>query len=444
MASCRREGVGELPALQQVHFEYCHDRPSCRIVIDFYGARDSRMRSSFEISDMELMHELPQRRDTRTVAVTLREQAERIWSAMVEDEIVERECEQLRLALDNAQRIGAPPDIIMMLQQRLHERRQHVRQEQFERRAPEEAPPYEVWHGHNRRVVQRRETAAEVQLRRQQMQHEMQRLRLQDEQYRAEQAGAEKKGLDLFMANLTPEQKASYEKHKCIEVTGGKSGKRYRINHGRSQNIHELDNKGNVTTGWCFLPRGQLVTGDVMLAQKTALELYEDKALKIANRFHAGTGRGRNAGLTDLIVNTLAGFSEALADNIAAHNPLLRSLGSRREANPTFQLRPADLTRLMHEFRSATDATGQLRHPRFDEVRQRMGQVMASDPVLARMPDGPNKLRVAYDMAIRERGPQRPGDPTPTPRPPDPVQVWIDEAYEITGIADMMRGRNRE
>ncbi len=50
-------------------------------------------------------------------------------------------------------------------------------------------------------------------------------------------------------------------------------------------NIEELDAKGRRAAGWCFLPQGGLVAGDCMLAQKTALELFESEALKIANRF---------------------------------------------------------------------------------------------------------------------------------------------------------------
>jgi hypothetical protein len=33
----------------------------------------------------------------------------------------------------------------------------------------------------------------------------------------------------------------------------------------------------------CFEPQGQLPVGDVMLAQKIALELFESKALRVAN-----------------------------------------------------------------------------------------------------------------------------------------------------------------
>jgi len=96
---------------------------------------------------------------------------------------------------------------------------------------------------------------------------------------------AQERGLSLLKENLTPEQLQSYEKNQYFEVTGGESGKRYRIRHGRQMNIEQLDAKGNRESGLCALPVGGLVAGDCMLAQKTALELYESEFLKIANRF---------------------------------------------------------------------------------------------------------------------------------------------------------------
>lgn len=96
---------------------------------------------------------------------------------------------------------------------------------------------------------------------------------------------AQRKGITLLRENLTPEQREQYEKHRYFDVKGGESGKTYRIHHGRQMNIHELDAAGNKARGWCFLPQGGLVAGDVMLAQKTALELYETEALAIANPF---------------------------------------------------------------------------------------------------------------------------------------------------------------
>ena len=50
-------------------------------------------------------------------------------------------------------------------------------------------------------------------------------------------------------------------------------------------NIHELDGAGRPRVGWCFAPKGHLVAGDVMLAQKIALEIDERGALTVANRF---------------------------------------------------------------------------------------------------------------------------------------------------------------
>lgn len=98
---------------------------------------------------------------------------------------------------------------------------------------------------------------------------------------------AEAKGLALLREWLSPEQLAQYDKSQHFDVLGSASGKRYRIHHGRQQNIKELDKQGRAVCGWCFLPEGQLVAGDVMLGQKIALETNEKRALKVANRFDA-------------------------------------------------------------------------------------------------------------------------------------------------------------
>jgi hypothetical protein len=84
---------------------------------------------------------------------------------------------------------------------------------------------------------------------------------------------------------LSPEQLAQYDARSYFEVTGCDSGKRYRISHGTSMNIRELDGDGRARVGWCFVPRGYLVAGDVMLAQKIALETDERGALAAANKF---------------------------------------------------------------------------------------------------------------------------------------------------------------
>jgi hypothetical protein len=96
---------------------------------------------------------------------------------------------------------------------------------------------------------------------------------------------SEARGLRLLREWLSPEQLAQYEAHKYFDVTGCHSGKRYRIRHGTGTNVHELDDAGRPKDGWCFVPRDCLVAGDVMLAQKIALETNEQSALAIARRF---------------------------------------------------------------------------------------------------------------------------------------------------------------
>ncbi|HXF55416.1 MAG TPA: hypothetical protein VNK52_14980 [Hyphomicrobiaceae bacterium] len=98
-------------------------------------------------------------------------------------------------------------------------------------------------------------------------------------------AEAQERGMRLLKENLSPLQREQYEKHRYFEVIGGRTGRRYRIRHGRMMNIDQLDAKGRQVCGWCFFPEGHLVAGDVMLAQKLALELFEAEALEVANRF---------------------------------------------------------------------------------------------------------------------------------------------------------------
>jgi hypothetical protein len=89
------------------------------------------------------------------------------------------------------------------------------------------------------------------------------------------------------MQHLTPEQREQYEKHDYFYVTGGNSRRLYRIRHGVQMNVEQLDKSGKRIRLLCFMPEGGLAIGDVMLAQKIALELYEMDALRIANKMPA-------------------------------------------------------------------------------------------------------------------------------------------------------------
>lgn len=96
---------------------------------------------------------------------------------------------------------------------------------------------------------------------------------------------SEARGLRLLRTWLSPEQRAQFDATRYFEVTGCDSGKRYRIHHGVVTNVHEMDAAGRPKVGWCFAPVGHLVAGDVMLAQKIALETNESGALAAANAF---------------------------------------------------------------------------------------------------------------------------------------------------------------
>jgi hypothetical protein len=109
-------------------------------------------------------------------------------------------------------------------------------------------------------------------------------LRLR-EHYKAAEGVREARGTELLREWLSPDQRVQFDASKTFEVVGANSGKRYRISYGTGNNVHELDEDGRCVMGWCFVPTGYLVAGDVMLAQKIALETDEKAALKLANRF---------------------------------------------------------------------------------------------------------------------------------------------------------------
>jgi hypothetical protein len=96
---------------------------------------------------------------------------------------------------------------------------------------------------------------------------------------------SELRGRKLLREWLSPAQLAQYDAHNYFEVTGSYTGKRYRIRHGMGANVYELDDAGRPRAGWCFVPKDHLVAGDVMLAQKIALETDERGTLAVANNF---------------------------------------------------------------------------------------------------------------------------------------------------------------
>jgi hypothetical protein len=95
----------------------------------------------------------------------------------------------------------------------------------------------------------------------------------------------EARGLKLLREWLSPDQLAQYEANGYFDVTGCHSGKRYRIRYGVGLNVYEIDECGQPRAGLCFVPEICLVAGDVILAQKIALETDERRVLAVANTF---------------------------------------------------------------------------------------------------------------------------------------------------------------
>ena len=87
-------------------------------------------------------------------------------------------------------------------------------------------------------------------------------------------------------------QREQLEVQGYFDVVGCDTGRKYRIHHGTAMNVHELDPMDRPKTGWCFVPHGSLVAGDVMLAQKIALETFEAGALSVARPFVPNTRLG--------------------------------------------------------------------------------------------------------------------------------------------------------
>ena len=99
---------------------------------------------------------------------------------------------------------------------------------------------------------------------------------------------ARQRGLELLKANLTPDQLNQFLATRRFDVVGGVSGRTYRIRMAAGpMHVEELDQLGQCVRRLCFFPKGRLVDGDIILAQKVALEAFEVEALVIANKFPA-------------------------------------------------------------------------------------------------------------------------------------------------------------
>ena len=94
---------------------------------------------------------------------------------------------------------------------------------------------------------------------------------------------AEKRALTLLREWLTPDQLKQWDARDEFDVIGGDTGTRYRITRGTAMNIYQFGDTRSAVKQWCFAPVGKLAVGDVLLAQKIALENDERTTLAVAN-----------------------------------------------------------------------------------------------------------------------------------------------------------------
>ncbi|WP_407179194.1 hypothetical protein [Bradyrhizobium sp. STM 3562] len=115
------------------------------------------------------------------------------------------------------------------------------------------------------------------------------RLRALRQLYHAfvSESSPEAKGRTLLRQWLTPAQRTQFEEQGYFDVVGCATRRRYRVQYGSVANVREIDLEGRFGPFLCFAPEGYLVPGDVMLAQKIALETDEVATLAVANRVAA-------------------------------------------------------------------------------------------------------------------------------------------------------------
>ncbi len=94
---------------------------------------------------------------------------------------------------------------------------------------------------------------------------------------------ARERSRQLLLRNLTPAQRAEFERTGTFKVRGGTSGQPYRITYGTTANIEVLTPSGTVCRRLCAGPVGVPIPA-MMLAQKLMLETQEAEFVRIAAR----------------------------------------------------------------------------------------------------------------------------------------------------------------
>lgn len=107
----------------------------------------------------------------------------------------------------------------------------------------------------------------------------------------------------------------------------------------------------------------------------------------------------------DPIVKTLQAELARLSQDVSGLTTAQKQARLQEEQARELQvtLQRQAINKTLGEFRSSQDDHGQLKYPHFDAVSRQMGALMENDPELNAMPDGPDKLAKAYEMAMWAR-----------------------------------------
>ena len=108
------------------------------------------------------------------------------------------------------------------------------------------------------------------------------RLVALSDQHERKMTAARERSFTLLKEWLSPKQRADFEEYQMFCVIGERTGCRYVITSGYSNNVCRMDESGNSDARLCFGPRG-VPLGDILLAQKLTLETDEEEALRVAN-----------------------------------------------------------------------------------------------------------------------------------------------------------------
>lgn len=111
---------------------------------------------------------------------------------------------------------------------------------------------------------------------------------------------AEERATQLLVSVLSEEQKRDFAAHGYFFVDAPVSGRRYRIDKGRSGNIKVIDRVTGVwTESLCVHQRDYIPVPDTMLMQKLLLEVCEAEVRKVANITYRNGGFTPGTGMLD-------------------------------------------------------------------------------------------------------------------------------------------------